>query len=60
MKQIAMIRSGEEYLESLRGRNLTVYLAGNRVAEPLDHPMIRPHLFCLLNRVFNAHRQGIT
>lgn len=44
MKQIAMIRSGEEYLESLRGRNLTVYLAGNRVAEPLDHPMIRPSI----------------
>ena len=44
MKQITMIRSGEEYLESLRGRNLTVYLAGERVAEPLDHPMIRPSI----------------
>jgi 4-hydroxybutyryl-CoA dehydratase/vinylacetyl-CoA-Delta-isomerase len=44
MKQIAMIRSGEEYLESLRGRNLTVYLAGERVEEPLDHPMIRPSI----------------
>lgn len=44
MKQIVMIRSGEEYLESLRGRHLTVYLAGERVAEPLDHPMIRPSI----------------
>ena len=39
-----MIRSGEEYLESLRGRNLTVYLAGELVEEPLDHPMIRPSI----------------
>ena len=44
MQQITMIRSGEEYLESLRGRNLTVYLAGEQVAEPLDHPMIRPSI----------------
>jgi 4-hydroxybutyryl-CoA dehydratase/vinylacetyl-CoA-Delta-isomerase len=36
------IVSGEDYIESLRGRNLKVYLMGERVAEPIDHPMIRP------------------
>jgi len=36
-----MIRTGEQYLESLRGRNLKVYLFGELVEEPLDHPMIR-------------------
>jgi 4-hydroxybutyryl-CoA dehydratase/vinylacetyl-CoA-Delta-isomerase len=37
-----MIRSGEDYIESLRGRNLEVYLFGERIGEPVDHPMIRP------------------
>ena len=36
------IRSGEEYIESLRGRDLEVYLLGERVPEPVDHPIIRP------------------
>ena len=38
------IRSGAEYVESLRGRNLTVYLMGDPVAEPVDHPIIRPSI----------------
>lgn len=37
-----MIRSSEDYIASLRGRNLEVYLFGERVDEPVDHPMIRP------------------
>ena len=38
------IRTGAEYIESLRNRNLKVYLFGERVAEPVDHPMIRPSI----------------
>ncbi|MEO7331764.1 MAG: 4-hydroxyphenylacetate 3-hydroxylase N-terminal domain-containing protein [Minicystis sp.] len=38
------IRSGADYIESLRGRGLRVYLLGERVAEPVDHPMIRPSI----------------
>jgi 4-hydroxybutyryl-CoA dehydratase/vinylacetyl-CoA-Delta-isomerase len=37
-----MIRSSDEYIASLRGRSLEVYLFGERVEEPVDHPMIRP------------------
>jgi 4-hydroxybutyryl-CoA dehydratase/vinylacetyl-CoA-Delta-isomerase len=37
-----MIRTGEEYMQSLRGRNLVVYLFGERIEEPIDHPIIRP------------------
>ena len=44
MEETSMIRSGKDYLESLRGRNLAVYLAGELVEEPLDHPMIRPSI----------------
>jgi 4-hydroxybutyryl-CoA dehydratase/vinylacetyl-CoA-Delta-isomerase len=38
------IVSGEQYIDSLRGRNLKVYLFGELVPEPVDHPMIRPSI----------------
>jgi 4-hydroxybutyryl-CoA dehydratase/vinylacetyl-CoA-Delta-isomerase len=38
------ITSGEEYIESLRGRGLKVYLLGELVEEPVDHPLIRPSI----------------
>lgn len=38
------IRTAEQYIESLRGRNLRVYLFGELVAEPVDHPVIRPSI----------------
>ncbi|MFC1694536.1 4-hydroxyphenylacetate 3-hydroxylase family protein [Pseudomonadota bacterium] len=39
-----MIRTGKDYVDSLRGRRLTVYLFGEQVDEPVDHPMIRPSI----------------
>ncbi len=36
------IRTGENYIESLRRRKLQVYLMGERIEEPVDHPLIRP------------------
>jgi 4-hydroxybutyryl-CoA dehydratase / vinylacetyl-CoA-Delta-isomerase len=38
------ITSGAEYIESLRGRDIKVYLFGELVKEPIDHPMIRPSI----------------
>ena len=38
------IITGRDYIESLRGRDLKVYLFGERIAEPVDHPMIRPSI----------------
>jgi len=40
----APIRTGAEYIESLRGRDLVIYLLGERVVEPVDHPVIRPSI----------------
>lgn len=40
----ARIVSGQDYIKSLRGRNLKVYLFGELVPEPVDHPMIRPSI----------------
>jgi 4-hydroxybutyryl-CoA dehydratase / vinylacetyl-CoA-Delta-isomerase len=44
MYSIMPIRNGAEYIQSLRGRNLKVYLFGELVKEPVDHPMIRPSI----------------
>ena len=41
---IMPIKNGAEYIKSLRGRNLKVYLFGELVKEPVDHPMIRPSI----------------
>lgn len=38
------IRTGDDYIRSLRGRGMTVYLFGERVDEPVDHPLIRPSI----------------
>jgi 4-hydroxybutyryl-CoA dehydratase/vinylacetyl-CoA-Delta-isomerase len=38
------IQTGEDYIASLRGRRLRVFLLGELVEEPVDHPMIRPSI----------------
>lgn len=38
------IVTGEDYVKSLRGRGLHIYLFGEMVDEPVDHPMIRPSI----------------
>jgi 4-hydroxybutyryl-CoA dehydratase/vinylacetyl-CoA-Delta-isomerase len=42
--QKARIKSSKDYLQSLRDRNLKVYLMGQLVEEPVDHPMLRPSI----------------
>ena len=42
MGTVEKVETKEQYLASLRGRDLTVYLFGELVEEPVDHPMIRP------------------
>jgi len=38
------IRTGQEYIDSLRGRNLKIFLFGEEVKDPVEHPMIRPSI----------------
>jgi len=38
------IKTGADYINSLRGRKMKVYLFGEPVEEPVDHPMIRPSI----------------
>lgn len=41
---IIKIKNGEDYINSLRGRDLTIYLFGEKVENYVDHPMIRPSI----------------
>jgi len=45
-KKLTKINTGTEYIDSLRGRNLKIYLLGEEVVEPADHnhPIIRPSI----------------
>ena len=36
------VKTGNEYIESLRKRKMKVYLFGKKVENPVDHPIIRP------------------
>lgn len=38
------IRNGDEYVASLRDRGLRIYLMGELVDEPAEHPIIRPSI----------------
>jgi len=38
------MKTPEQYIESLRKLNLEVYLLGERVRNPVEHPIIRPSL----------------
>ena len=41
------ILTGDDYVQSLRNRDVAVYLFGERVVEPVDHPIIRPSINAL-------------
>lgn len=38
------LMTGEQYEESLRRLNLKVYLLGERISNPVDHPIVRPSM----------------
>ncbi len=38
------IKTGKQYVESLRERKIKVYLFGEKVGNPVDHPIIRPSI----------------
>ena len=42
MNKKISIKTSEDYFDSLRNRNLTVYYFGEQIDEPIDHPIIRP------------------
>jgi 4-hydroxybutyryl-CoA dehydratase/vinylacetyl-CoA-Delta-isomerase len=51
------IRTSADYVASLRGRDLRVYLFGELVAEPVDHPVIRPSINAVAETYALAERE---
>ncbi len=45
--EVNKIVSGADYIDSLRNRGLEVWLFGQKVEEPVDHPIIRPSINAL-------------
>lgn len=41
------IVTGDDYVDSLRNRGVNVYLFGEKIDEPVDHPIIRPSINAL-------------
>lgn len=39
-----VIRTGEDYINSLRDRKLKIYLFGEKIEDPVEHPIIRPSI----------------
>jgi 4-hydroxybutyryl-CoA dehydratase/vinylacetyl-CoA-Delta-isomerase len=52
------IKTGAEYIQSLKGRKMKVYLFGELVQEPVDHPMIRPSINAVAETYDLATREG--
>ena len=40
------LKTGQEYIDSLRELKPQVYAFGKRIENPRDHPLIRPHVNC--------------
>lgn len=51
------IETSEDYLNSLRGRKLKVYLFGGLVEEIVDHPLIRPSINAVAETYDLAERE---
>ncbi len=56
MREVSIvgISGPEEYLESLRALKRRIYVLGERVEDPVDHPMIRPSI----NAMAETYRRG--
>jgi 4-hydroxybutyryl-CoA dehydratase/vinylacetyl-CoA-Delta-isomerase len=46
-ERLPVLVTGEDYVRSIRDRGTTLYLFGERVAEPADHPIIAPSINAL-------------
>jgi 4-hydroxybutyryl-CoA dehydratase/vinylacetyl-CoA-Delta-isomerase len=49
------LKTGKEYIESLRGMKTRVYMFGEKIDNWVDHPMIRPSINCVAMTYGLAH-----
>ena len=38
------LMTGEQYVESIRNMNMQIYMFGEKIENPVDHPILRPSL----------------
>ena len=38
------LMTGEQYVESIRKMNMQIYMFGEKIENPVDHPILRPSL----------------
>ena len=50
------IATADDYIASLRGRRMNVFFMGERVPEPVDHPVIRPSINAIAETYRHRHR----
>jgi len=50
------MKTAKEYIESMREMNHEIYLFGERVKSPVDHPIIRPTVNCVAATYELAHQ----
>ena len=43
----APIQTAQQYIDSLRGRHMKIYVLGEKIDEPVDHALIRPSINAL-------------
>ena len=55
MQRSERIVSGEDYIKSITGRTLNIYLFGERVSEPVEHPIMKPSI----NAVVETYELGV-
>ncbi|MBQ49391.1 MAG: 4-hydroxybutyryl-CoA dehydratase [Zetaproteobacteria bacterium] len=51
------MRTGAEYIESLRNRELTVWYRGKKIVDPVDHPVIAPSVRAVAATFDLAHSE---
>ena len=51
------IHTKADYLDSLKNRNLTIYLMGELVEDPLTHPIIKPSIEAMAETYALAERE---
>ncbi len=42
------LMTGEQYVESIRKMNRNIYFQGKKIENPVDHPLLRPSMNCLI------------
>lgn len=57
LKKTNRIVTSEDYINSLRGRKLKVYLFGELVEDIVEHPMIRPSINAVAETYDLAQRE---